>query len=148
LASSNELRPDPARQTLLEQKLAEKGLFPLEALCAPFPADEEAARLAYAQSASVGSYLRETYGSQVIRDLLATYADGASCEAGVLRVLDKRLSGLEVAWRANLTRQGQLGLALSDSALWLALWILTALLVIPLVGALRGKGGKEARGGA
>ncbi len=148
LATLNELRPDPDRQALLEQAEEQGTLIPLEALCAPFPADVEAARLAYAQSASVVSFLREEYGSRVIRELLAAYADNATCEAGVSRVLDKRLGGLDAAWRADLTRQGQLSIALNDSTLWLALWLLTVLLAAPLVGVLRRRDRGQERGDA
>jgi hypothetical protein len=137
LASLNERRPDPNRLASVEQALAEDSLYPLEALCAPFPSDESAARLAYAQSASLVHYLREQYGSQVIRDLLAAYADNASCEAGVTRVLDKSLEGLDSAWRADFVHRRQIDLALNDSAPWLALWILTILLVLPLLGVVR-----------
>ncbi len=137
LAVLNERRPDPGRQALVEQAVSQDHLFPLQALCAPFPANEAAARLAYAQSASVVNYIREEYGSQAIRDLLAAYADDVSCEAGVSRVLRKSLDGLDAAWRARLTRQGQLVAALSDSAIWLALWLLTVLLALPLVGVWR-----------
>jgi hypothetical protein len=137
LATVNERRPDPNRQALLEQALAQDHIFSLEQLCAPFPTDAEAARLAYAQSASIVAYLREKHGSQVIRDLLAAYAENVSCEAGVTRVLGKNLKGLESAWRAHLTDQGQIVSALSDSAVWLALWLLTALLALPLLGVLR-----------
>ncbi len=139
LASLNERRPDPNRQALVEKALAEDNLFPLEALCAPFPTQENAARLAYAQSASIVHYLREEYGSKTIRDLLAAYADNASCEAGVTWVLGKSLEGLDSAWRAYLTSQGQVANALSDSAPWLALWLLTALLALPLLGVLRSR---------
>jgi hypothetical protein len=138
LATLNERAPDPERQALVEQALERDELLPLGSLCAPFPVDEQAARLAYAESASVVQYLREKYGSQIIRDLLAAYADGASCEAGVERVLGKSLNGLESAWRAYVTRQGQLSVVLDDSAVWLALWFLTALLTLPLVGIVRG----------
>lgn len=137
LASLNEHRPDPDRQAVVEQALAQGRLPALEALCAPFPADGNAARLAYAQSASVVHYLREQNGSQVIRDLLAAYADKASCEAGVTRVLDTNLGGLDSAWRDHLARQGRLDVALNDSGLWIGLWLLTALLALPLLGVLR-----------
>jgi hypothetical protein len=137
LASLNERRPDPNRQALIEEALAQDRLIPLEALCAPFPLDENGARLAYAQSASVVRYLRQERGSRVIRELLAVYADDASCDAGVTRVLGKSLKGLESAWRADLTHQGQTFIALKNSAVWLALWILTVLLALPFLGILR-----------
>jgi hypothetical protein len=143
LATLNEGRPDPERQALVEQALADNSLFPLDALCAPFPSDQNDARLAYAQSASVVSYLQEEYGNQTIRDLLAAYADGASCEAGITKTLRKSINGLDSAWRASLTRRGEIFVALSDSAMWLALWLLTALLVLPLLGALRARNAQE-----
>jgi hypothetical protein len=139
LASLYQRRPDPNRQALLEQALDQDRLFSLEALCAPFPIDENTARLAYAQSASVVAYLREQYGSQVIHDLLMAYADNASCEAGVTRVLGKNLKGLETAWRADLAQQGQVSIALRESAVWVALWILITLLTLPLVGVLQSR---------
>ena len=137
LATLSELRPDPSRQALVEQALAQDSLFPLEALCAPFPTDENAARLAYAQSASLVEYLREEKGSQVIRDLLVAYANNASCASGVNQVLDTSLEGIDAAWRAHLTRQGTLDVSPSNSALWIGLWLLTVLLVAPLAGVLR-----------
>jgi hypothetical protein len=35
--------------------------------------------------------------------------------------------------------EGQVAAALSDSALWLGLWLLTVVLVLPLVGVVRSK---------
>lgn len=145
LASLNELRPDPNRQALVEEALAQGRLFSLETLCAPFPADQSAARLAYAQSASLVGFLREQYGGQVIRDLLAAYADDASCEGGVNRVLGQSLGELESVWRAQLTGQGPTGQRFNSAAVWLALWLLTALLALPLVGVLRGAGASQGR---
>ena len=139
LATLNERRPDPNRQVLVEQALAQDRLFPLEVLCAPFPADESAARLAYAQSASVVQYLRENYGSQVIRDLLAIHANSTICETGVNWVLDTNLEGLDSAWRAHLVRQKQIDVPSKDGALWIGLWLLTVLLALPLLGFVRSR---------
>lgn len=137
LASVNERRYDPNRQALVEQALAEDRLFPLEALCAPFPTDATAARLAYAQSASVVEYLREQYGNQVIRDLLAAYVDAASCEAGVARALGGDLDDLDAAWRAYLKEKGWVSRAPNEGAIWLVLWLMTALLALPFLGVWR-----------
>jgi hypothetical protein len=137
LATAYQGVPDPDLDALVEQALRQDRLFPLEALCAPFPAGEDAARLAYAQSASIVRFLREEYGSQIIRDLLGAYADGASCEGGVNRTLGKSLEGLQSAWLGQLTRRGQFGVVLQDSGVWLAFWALTVLLALPLVGVWR-----------
>jgi hypothetical protein len=134
LATLNERLPDPDYPVLVEQAMNQGRLIPLEALCAPFPQDESTARLSYAQSASVVEYLRQTYGSQVIRDLLAVYADNANCEAGVIRVLGTNLKGLDSAWQADLAQQGHTFVALQNSATWLALGALMALLTLPFLG--------------
>jgi hypothetical protein len=139
LATSNEREPDPARRALLEERLENDRLLPLEALCAPFPTEEEAARLAYAQSASLVNYIREEYGRQAIRDLVTAYSEDVSCEAGVNRVLGKSLKGLESAWIAHLSRQGEIVMALNDSAVWIAFWLLTALVALPFVGMFRSR---------
>lgn len=139
LASVNEFRSDPDRQVLLEQALAEDRLYPLEALCAPFPTDAAAARLAYAQSASVVEYLREEYGSQVIRDLLAAYVDAPSCEAGVDQVLGRDLEDLDASWRSYLREQGWVSNDPHEGAIWLVLWLMSALLALPLLGVWRSR---------
>ncbi len=134
LATLYEQRPDPVYQTLLEQALATGAVIPLEALCVgPFGLDSREALLSYAESASVVRYLRDRYGSQVIRDLLAAYADGASCEGGVLRVLETDLRGLERAWRRYVGRQDGLTIFLDKNAPWLVLWGMSLLLVVPLL---------------
>jgi hypothetical protein len=52
--------PDPGAQALLDEALARRELFRLETLCAGFPnTDQDARRLAYAQSASVVATIRD-----------------------------------------------------------------------------------------
>lgn len=137
LAAANELRPAADRQALLEEALANDRLLALKSLCAPFPQDQNSARLAYAQSASVVQYIRERYGNQAIRDLLSAYADGASCDLGVERALGLTIDGLDSTWRARLTGQPQVAVALNDSVVWLALWLMVAALALPLLGTVR-----------
>lgn len=137
LASLNEQRPDPDRTVLVEAAMAEDRLFPLAVLCGSFPRDGAAARLAYAQSASVVNYLRETHGTRKIQSLLAAYAEGISCEAGVKRVLGMSLEELDAKWRTDLAGEEQGLRVLEDSAVWLVLWMLTIVLVLPLVGIFR-----------
>ncbi len=139
LATANELTPSSYYQVILDRAFEQDRLIPLEALCAPFSSDQDTALLSYAQSGSLVRYLRDQKGSGVIRELLAAYADGASCEGGVVRVLGTGLKGLDSAWRAHVRRQGQWWLILRDNAIWLALWLLTGLLVLPFLGTLRQK---------
>jgi hypothetical protein len=103
LATHFEERPEPARALALEEALQRDTLIPLSELCLPFPENTERAYLAYVQSASVVSYLRQTYGWSSLRDLIAAYGDGKACNTGVKDVLGIELADLEQAWRAWLT---------------------------------------------
>jgi len=94
--------PDPDARTLLEQAAREGTLMSLLNLCASFPLDASGARLAYAQSASVVDWIQDRYGPSQLRQLFVAYADGATCEGGVYRVLGVSLEALEAQWRASL----------------------------------------------
>jgi hypothetical protein len=94
LATNFEQSPNATYALTLEES---HDRFPLESLCAPFP-DDERVRLAYAQSQSVVSYLREIYGWSAIRELLDVYADGVGCETGVVRILNADLDHLDHQW--------------------------------------------------
>ncbi len=102
LAVTFEERPEPSRAIVLEEALQLGTLIPLPELCLPFPEESERAYLAYAQSASVVSYLRQTYGWSSLRDLVAAYGDGKACNRGLQDVLQVQLTELESAWRAWL----------------------------------------------
>ena len=102
LAVGNETRPDPSLALALDQALTSGEMMPLEALCAPFPADEKLALLSYAQSASVVRFLQNRYGNERIRELINAYGDGADCNGGVERALGFTLDRLEADWLADL----------------------------------------------
>jgi len=102
LAVTFEERPEPSRAIVLEEALQRGTLIPLPELCLPFPEESERAYLAYAQSASVVSYLRQTYGWSSLRDLVTAYGDGKACNRGLQDVLQIELTELESAWRAWL----------------------------------------------
>jgi hypothetical protein len=95
LATNFEQSPNATYALVLEES---EDLISLEALCAPFPDHEGKARLAYAQSQSVVSYLRQAYGWSTIRQLLDVYADGVGCETGVVKVLGTNLEQMEHQW--------------------------------------------------
>jgi len=100
LATHFEARPDPEYARALETARGAEALYALPDLCVPFPDNPLQARLAYAQSASVVRYLRETHGWSAIRGLLHNYGDGQSCEAGTERVTGSGLAELDADWRA------------------------------------------------
>ncbi len=102
--------PDPTLHTTLDDAIREQRQLPLEALCietfAALPPND--AVLAYAQSESVVRYISDRFGSAGLQSLLAAYADGATCDAGVSRALGLSMDTLEQQWlesrQRNLTR--------------------------------------------
>jgi hypothetical protein len=143
LATANEQLPTPEHALMVEEARAQEQLIPLQDLCVPFPPDSRTALLAYAQSGSVVKYVRQRYGAQGIRDLLAAYANGASCTSGVEEALGVSLSALEADWRAGLeplpqpTPQTSLPAWLKQVGPLVGLWLLGLLVAIPMIGGTR-----------
>ncbi len=140
LATHFEGSPDPGYALALERARVDGTLIPLGELCAPFPEDSRRAYLAYAQSQSLVSYLRQQYGYSKIRDLLWAYADGMACSTGVQHALSIDLFQLERTWRRWLDQQsaspsptspqGRTQQLLRDTAPWL---LVLGALVLPLL---------------
>jgi hypothetical protein len=123
--------PDPDAQSLFAQAVQERDLIPLDTLCATFPYDLGQARLAYVQSGSLIDYMRDMYGRQALRGLAAAYADGATCEGGVQRVLGVSLTGLQAQWIDNLAPRSSWAVMWEENRAWLILLVLFA--VLPLL---------------
>jgi hypothetical protein len=102
LAIMNQAQPDPEFAQTLAQARTAQTLFPLAALCGPFPAEAAQAQLAYAESESVVRYIRRHYSAASLTSLLEAYAQGAQCEAGVTQALNLSQADLEKAWLADL----------------------------------------------
>jgi len=137
LATANERLPTPEYAVATEEARVQEQLLPLQELCVPFSPDSNTAFLAYAQSGSVVQFIRQRYGAQGIRALLAAYADGASCTQGVQEALHISLSGLETAWRASLEPQAPWRAWVEQAGVWVGLWLLSLLVAVPMVGGLR-----------
>ena len=138
LATANEGSPDPSLAVALDAALRAGRLLSFESLCAPFAADADEARLAYAQSGSLVQFIRDRYGSQGIRSLLAAYRENAACAPGVERALNLPLTALESEWRAQLTSGSGIaaGVVVEASAPWLALSAIACLTLLPILGGL------------
>ncbi len=136
LATDNELLPTTEYHTAIKSAYEMGYLIPLEDLCHPFPPDFQSALLSYAQSGSLVKFIRETYGAEGIRQLLHTYAEGASCKLGVEQALGVSFSGLETAWRASLSPH-PLRALFDQIGVWIGLWLLSILLAAPMIGKLR-----------
>lgn len=117
--------PDPDADLRLVEAVRQRQTFAFDALCAGFPTDVQAANLAYAQSASLINYIRDVYGRQALRDLIAAYADGATCGGGVQRALGMSLERLEYAWLDSLAPRSRWSALWTDNAPWMLLLMLT-----------------------
>ena len=137
LATANERWPTPEHAMMLEEARVEGRLISLEDLCVPFSPDSPTAFLSYAQSGSVVRFIREQYGAEGIRALLAAYANGASCAGGVQEALSVTLNGLETAWRASLEPQAPWRAWVGQIGVWVGLWLLSLLIAVPMIGGLR-----------
>ena len=102
LATDFEERPDSTRAVVLQQANQTGALIPIAELCVPFPDDPEHAQLAYAESASLITFLRQTYGWSSLRELVSAYADGKACNTGVRDILGQDLGQLDHSWRVWL----------------------------------------------
>ncbi|MGB4873199.1 MAG: hypothetical protein WBP47_24330, partial [Candidatus Promineifilaceae bacterium] len=86
-----------------------------------FPAAEDKAVLAYAQSQSLVRYIQARYGNQTLDALLTAYADGQDCDGGVRQAVNQSLAELEKEWLANQQPQTPLVRFFSQNGLWLLL---------------------------
>ncbi|MBN2084872.1 MAG: hypothetical protein JW748_06565 [Anaerolineales bacterium] len=131
IAAGYEMEPRPEFDALLRNAVADGSVIPIRTLCRVFPAEENPAQLAYAESKSFVAFLKEHYGAAVIRNALAAYAGGAECGQGMEAVTGKKLSDLESEWLETF----------SDKSLFLpASWALVLAGVVLLAGVLAARG--------
>jgi hypothetical protein len=102
MATLVEGAPSPARREALIAAADERSLIPLLDLCAAFPASEQQATLAYAESASFVRYLLDIYGQGGLTLLLDAYREGTTCEGGLARVYQRPISQLEAEWQTSI----------------------------------------------
>ncbi|MEJ2747423.1 MAG: peptidase MA family metallohydrolase, partial [Anaerolineae bacterium] len=98
LATFVEDSAHPNYDALLATAVAQQTTIPFTELCQAFPAVEQRALLAYAQSASFIDYLQGRFGGQALRELTAAYTDGMDCQSGISHVLQKSLTDLNQDW--------------------------------------------------
>jgi hypothetical protein len=134
IASVVELYPNPDYARALEIASKNDSLLALEDLCIAFPTDAGNAFLAYAQSQSFVSYIRETYGTTGLGRLTSSYGDGFPCELGATNALGTPLSQLESRWREDVLGQNTAGVAARNLLPFILLLLLV--LVVPIWGAV------------
>lgn len=121
LATYMEESPNPGYEALLETAVANQATIPFNELCHTFPAVEEQALLAYAQSDSLIRFIQARYGNQAVRKLVETFADGGDCHSAVSRTLQLSLEELNRDWLRSLQPRSPLVQFLYNNGLWLLL---------------------------
>lgn len=130
MATLVEINPTTEYDRVLLDAGGRDALIALADLCVTFPPQPDSAFLAYAESRSFTSYLRNTYGSSKMLELARAYADGLACERGVERVYGTSLAQLEFMWRQSVLGQSAWKAALGNMIPYLIL--LCLVLGIPL----------------
>jgi len=77
-------------------------LMTLQTLSSTFPADSEAANLAYGESGVVVKFILDTYGPEAMAKLLDIFAEGALYDDALEEALGVDMHTLDNQWRASL----------------------------------------------
>jgi hypothetical protein len=134
IASMVERYPNPDYARALEIASVNNTLIPFTDLCASFPADSGSAFLAYAQSQSFVTYIRDSFGVSGLSRLTTAYGDGFECDLGATRALGSSLGQLESRWRETVLGMNRGGVALRNLLPFLLLLFLV--LIVPIWGAI------------
>ncbi|MCZ7672096.1 MAG: peptidase MA family metallohydrolase [Chloroflexi bacterium] len=136
LASLAEPTPHPNYGRLLAAAVADQTTIPFSQLCERFPADEETAVLAYAQSLSLLTFIQDRYGNAGVQNLIAAFATGGDCHSGVEQALGLTLVELEESWLQSQQIRSPWSQFFFDNGFWLLLlvggFIIAGLLVIKI----------------
>lgn len=130
IASMVELSPNPDYAHALQIASENETLIPFEDLCASFPVDTGSAFLAYAQSQSFVTFIRDSFGTSGLSRLMDSYAEGFNCELGATQALSTPLSQLDIRWRETVLGQNVVGVALRNLSPFLLLMLLV--LFVPI----------------
>ena len=121
-ASGQRLTRD--EQTSLERLARRKDLPPLAEIAAAFPPHAAEAQIAYLASLSLVQTLEAWSGAPSIAALIDRLMAGDPFEAAFERAFGAPLNGVELAWRAELSKR---------YSLWRDLWHSTTLLSVAAV---------------
>lgn len=146
IASMVELYPNPDYARAMQIASDNDTLIPFIDLCSSFPVDAGSAYLAYAQSQSFVTYIRDSFGTSGLSRLMNAYSEGFNCELGATQALGVPLSQLDIRWRETVLGQNVAGVAARNLLPFLLLMALV--LVVPLWSAIdllrqRRKNGKQ-----
>ena len=93
--------PDDLKKAL-STAISKGTLISVQSLGSGFPTDQAGATLAYAESASIVSFLVEEFGWEKMRQLLAAFKDGATNDAALKQAYSFDVNGLELRWKKHI----------------------------------------------
>lgn len=134
IASMVEVYRNPDYARALEIASANSTLIPFKDLCASFPADSGSAYLAYAQSQSFVTYIRDSFGISGLTRLTSTYSDGFECDLGATKALGSSLNQLDARWRESALGHNRGGVAFRNLLPFLLLLVIV--LFVPMWSAI------------
>ncbi|PIE33158.1 hypothetical protein CSA56_12575 [candidate division KSB3 bacterium] len=109
-------------QRTIEEVVLRKTFIPLSLLISSFPVDEQAARIAYAQSFSLVSFMLQEYGQTIFHKFIAHLREGMETNRALLSSAGITVKRLELEWHASLTKRYSWFSYLSNiGALWFVL---------------------------
>jgi hypothetical protein len=92
-------------QRTIEEAALKDNFIPLSLLTTNFPIDEQAARLAYAQSFSVVSFLLNEYGQKLFHQFIRNLKKGMDTDTALRASVGISLKRLELEWQALLKKR-------------------------------------------
>ena len=90
---------------VLSRGVLSKTLIPLAELADGFPLDQHQAQLAYAQSFSFVSYIKNEYGAEALARLIKGIAHGLDTDTALRQATGLGLRNLEREWKAELKKR-------------------------------------------
>ncbi len=131
MALSTSPATDTALLDVLEAAIQNRVLLSTQALCISnfTRLDPHDAALAYAQSASLVSYIAERYGPSQISALMTAYSNGLGCSESVELALGITLSDLEQQWLRSLSTTSARTSSQDASLItWGSVWLISAVI--------------------
>ncbi len=92
-------------QRTIEEVTLRENFLPLAMLTTTFPADEQTARIAYAQSFSVVAFLLDEYGESIFRKFIENLQQGMDTDTALAYSAGVNVKRLELEWQAALKKR-------------------------------------------
>lgn len=92
-------------QRVLEEAVLRDTFLPLTLLTTTFPANEEHARIAYAQSLSLVTFMFQAYGKYDFQEFIEYLREGMDTDTALLYATGRSLNSVEQEWRESLGKR-------------------------------------------